>query len=149
RIDEPHRVELVERGAVVGEMLRLPPHRRLPGNPEPREVLVDRGLVLGPAARRVDVLAAHQQGAVGGGGELGVEQGRTGMAEVEEAVRARREAEGGTHHRGYGLQLKRSMIFSENRSPPFGTMPYRHSFTRCRASNTPANPSGSCDFVRS
>jgi len=42
-------------------MLALPPHRLLPGDAEPAEILVDRRLVVRPATGRVDVLDAQQQ----------------------------------------------------------------------------------------
>jgi len=80
-------------------MLRLPPHRPLPVEAEPGEVLLDRGGEFRPAARRVDVLDAQQKAAVGGAG--GVERGqrRVRVPEVQVAVRARREAgdEGSRH----------------------------------------------------
>ena len=76
-------------------MLGLPPHRLLPGDAEPGEVLVDRRLVFRPAARRVDVLDAQQQPPAGGARHLDIEQRRQRMAEMQIAVRARREAENG------------------------------------------------------
>ena len=39
RIDQPLGGELLERIAIVGKMLRLPPHRGFPGDAEPGEVL--------------------------------------------------------------------------------------------------------------
>ena len=89
------RVELRERGAVVVEMLGLPPHRLLPFEAEPGEVFVDRRLELRPAARRVDVLDAQQQPAAGRARHVEVQQRRQRMAEMQMAVRARREAENG------------------------------------------------------
>jgi hypothetical protein len=74
-------------------MLALPPHRLLPGNAEPLQILVDRRFVFRPRARRVDVLDAQQQPAAGLARHVVIEQGRIGMAEMQIAVRARREAE--------------------------------------------------------
>src|SRR5262249_51457215 len=55
-VDEALVCELVERGMIVGEMLGLAPHRRLPLEAEPGQVLVDRRLELRPAAAEIDVL---------------------------------------------------------------------------------------------
>ncbi len=46
-------------------MLRLAPHRRFPGQAQPGEILIDRGLELRPAARRVDILDAQQEAPLG------------------------------------------------------------------------------------
>ena len=42
-------------------MFRLPPYRLLPGDAEPAEILIDRGLELRPAPDGVDILDAQQQ----------------------------------------------------------------------------------------
>jgi hypothetical protein len=55
-------------------MLGLPPHRLLPGDFKPIQILIDRGLEFRPATRRVDVLDAEQQPPAGGARHLGVEQ---------------------------------------------------------------------------
>ena len=98
REDEAARLELVEASRVFGDVLRLPPHRFLPGEAEPGEVVIDRLLELGPAAGRVDVLDAHEEAPAGPARKLRVEQRRVGVPEMEAAVRARREAENGLRH---------------------------------------------------
>ena len=96
--DEAARLELVEASRVFDEVLRLPPHRFLPAQAEPGEVVIDRLLELGAAAGRVDVLDAQQEAPAGRGRKLRVEQRRVGVAEMKAAVRARREAENGLRH---------------------------------------------------
>src|SRR5262249_44171607 len=70
----------------------------LPGEAEPRQVLIDRRFVLRPAARRVDVLDAQQEPAAGRAGHLEIDERGERMAEMQVAVRARREAEDGSIH---------------------------------------------------
>src|SRR5438874_5489817 len=79
-------------------MLRLPTHRRLPGNAEPGEVFIDRSLIFRPAARRVDILDAQQESSAPLACQVEIDQRRTGMAEMEIAVRARRKSENGWRH---------------------------------------------------
>src|SRR5262249_58635363 len=55
RVDEFPCIEPRQRAAIVGEMHALPPHRLLPGDAEPAQILIDRLLVFRPAARRLDV----------------------------------------------------------------------------------------------
>ena len=95
-----HGFKLVQRGAVAVEMLGLPPHRVLPVQPEPRQILIDRRLELGPASRRVDVLHAEQEPAAGPARHVEVHQRRERMAEMQVAVRARCETENGLRHGG-------------------------------------------------
>src|SRR5215831_547425 len=78
-------------------VLGLAAHRLLPGNAEPREVLIDRRLVFRPAARLVDILDAQQQPSVRGLRHAGVDERRQRMAEMQIAVGRRREAENGWH----------------------------------------------------
>ncbi len=78
-------------------MLRLAPHRLLPVEPEPPQVLEDRRLVFRPAAGRVDVLDAEQEPAARLPGHAGVEHRRIGMTEMQVAVGARRKSEDGCH----------------------------------------------------
>jgi hypothetical protein len=75
-------------------MLRLPPHRPLPVEPEPGEILVDRPFEFGCTAGDVYVFHAQQQAPAECGRHIGIEQGRQRMAEMQEAVRARRETQG-------------------------------------------------------
>ena len=78
-------------------MLGLPPHRGFPGDAEPGEIFIDRGLEFRPAAGGVDVLDPQQEAAAGPARGIEVQQRRTGMAEMQVAIRARREAENGWH----------------------------------------------------
>src|ERR1700709_1644850 len=79
-------------------MLRLPPHRRFPGEAKPGEILVDRDLEFRPAARDVDILDAQQESSTSRARHVEVQQCRTGVAEMEIAVRARRKTENGWRH---------------------------------------------------
>jgi hypothetical protein len=94
------RCQFSERRTVVIEVLGLPPHRQFPFDSEPRQVLDDRSLELRAATRRVDVLHAQQQPAAGRPRHVEVPQRRQRMAEMQMAVRARREAEYGLRHGG-------------------------------------------------
>ena len=60
-IDQALRRQFLDRLAIARKMFGLPPHRRLPGDAEPGEILVYGGLEFGPAARSIDVLDAQQQ----------------------------------------------------------------------------------------
>jgi len=79
-------------------MLQLPPHRGFPRDPEPGEVLINGGLEFRLAAGHVDVLDAQQQAAAGLTRQIGVQQRRKRVAEMEITVRARRKAEDGGRH---------------------------------------------------
>src|SRR5262245_277594 len=86
-------------GVAIGcNMLRLAPHRRLPGEAEPTEVLIDRRLKFGPTACRIDVLNAQHEPAAALARQVEIEQRRIGVAEMEIAVRARRKSENGWRH---------------------------------------------------
>src|SRR5262245_49114372 len=86
-------------GVAIGcKMLRLPPYRRLPGEAEPCEIFVDRGLIFRPTACRIDILDAQHEPAAVLMREVEIEQRRIGMAEMEIAVRARRKSENGWRH---------------------------------------------------
>src|SRR3546814_17817484 len=63
-IDQPGGVEPVERVGVDAEALGLAQDRRFPVEAEPGEILEDRVLVFGPAARGVDDLAAQDRKSV-------------------------------------------------------------------------------------
>jgi hypothetical protein len=90
-IGQAHGFELVHRRLIIAEILALPAHILLPGDPEPAQVFVDRGLVFGPAARGIDVLDAQQQPAVTLPRHVVIDERRIGMAEMQIAVRARCE----------------------------------------------------------
>ena len=98
------RLQPHQRESVVIEVLGLPPHRPLPFDAEPREVLVNRRLELRPAARRVDVLDAQQEPPARGVRHLEIDQRGKRMTEMQIAVRAWREAENrGRHAFAFGL----------------------------------------------
>src|SRR5690606_10184444 len=99
--------------AIERQMLGLPPHRRLPCQAEPGEILMDCGLVVRPAARGVDILDAQQEAAAASAGEFGVEQGRACVAEMQEAVGAGGEAENGWRHGGPGEQWRKLLLFAQ------------------------------------
>ena len=83
---------------VFVEMLGLPADGRLPSEAEPGQVLADRRLELGPAAGDVDVLDAQEEPAARPRREIGVEESRIGVTEMQPPVRARSEAEGRLDH---------------------------------------------------
>jgi hypothetical protein len=87
RIEQPERGQPVERRPIIGKMVRLPPNRRLPGYPEPAEVLTDRRFEFGPAAGRVDVLDPQQKPSPDPLRGIEIQQRRTGVPEMQKAVR--------------------------------------------------------------
>src|SRR5262249_25125741 len=96
-------------------MVRLPPHRRFPGKAEPGEVFIDRSLVFRPAARRIDILDAQQKPSAALARQVEIEQRRTGMTEMEIAVRARRKSENGWRHPGHLSWLRSTPTPGERR----------------------------------
>ncbi len=91
-INESTGLETVQGGSVVCEVFGLTANRRWPGEPEPRQILADRGLEGGPAARLVDVFDAKEKIAAGPGGGLEGGQRRKGVTPVKVTARRRREA---------------------------------------------------------
>ncbi len=87
RVQQPLPFEHRQRGAIVVEMLALLAHRLLPFDAEPGEVLEDRLLVFGAAARLVDVLDAQQQAPARGSGHVEIQECRQCMADMQVAVR--------------------------------------------------------------
>src|SRR5205823_1572940 len=69
-----------------------------PGDAEPAEVLIDRGLELRPATRRVDILDAQQETPAGATRQVKIQQRRISVAEMKVAVRTRRKSEYGWRH---------------------------------------------------
>src|SRR3546814_18117660 len=59
--DLPRFLQRPARRDVICEVLRLPPDRRLPAEPEPGEILVNAALEFGAAAAGIDVLHAQQE----------------------------------------------------------------------------------------
>ena len=91
RIDEPRRLEPAERRAIVLEMARLAPHIAVPVEPEPGQILEDRGDEFLAAAAFVDVLDAQEKApALLARAAPGIERGKS-VAQMQEPGRARRE----------------------------------------------------------
>src|SRR5205085_10577122 len=125
RIEET--VEPCQRGAITVELRALAPHRLLPSDTEPCQVLVDRLLVVRPAARHVDVLDAQQEAATGRARHVEVDERGERMAKMQITVRARRETEDGSSH-----------------APPSGSqVPERSGVSACRrhCDSLPCSPS--------
>ncbi|GJE56714.1 hypothetical protein EKPJFOCH_3222 [Methylobacterium thuringiense] len=93
RIGQPARDQLVQDRAVEAEMLGLPASGPLIGQPEPSEILLDRGDQFGARAARIDVFDAQQATAARPRRDFSIEEGGIGVAEMQAAVRARGEAE--------------------------------------------------------
>src|SRR5262249_9199422 len=104
-IDQALRFEPRQCRAVLFEMLALAAHRRLPYEAEPGEILEDRRLEFGAAARAVDILDAQQQAATRRPRHLEIGEGGQRVAEMQKAVRARCEAKDRRRHRRYGCRL--------------------------------------------
>src|SRR5712691_10162596 len=83
RIEQPLGLEPVERGLVIGEMMRLPADRPVPIEAEPSEVLDDRG---GERVARADMpqvrmsCGAVREAGVGVGGAAGAQNEFTRVA---------------------------------------------------------------------
>src|ERR1700759_3997175 len=60
-IEQVLPLQLVQRGAISLEALRLPDNRHLPGKSQPREVFENRRLEFRTAACGIDVLDAQQE----------------------------------------------------------------------------------------
>ncbi len=63
RVEHALRLQPLRGVRVVGKVLRLAQHRRLPIEPEPGEILEDAGDVFLAAASDVDILDAHEEAA--------------------------------------------------------------------------------------
>ena len=102
--DEAPKAEPLEGGVVIRKVLGLPPDGLLPAQPQPREVREDGLLVVRAAARLVDILDPEEKPALHPPGQLGVQQRRIGVAEVQPPVRARGEAQNRPGHGRNGRQ---------------------------------------------
>src|SRR3977135_1054928 len=98
RIDQTLCGEFLQCIPVIGEMLRLPPRGVLPGDAEPGEVLIDRGLEFRPASGSVDGPDAQQESTAAPSRGIEIHERRISVAEMQVAVRARREAEDAWRH---------------------------------------------------
>ena len=97
RVDQPAPPETIKRRPMPGDMTGLPPHRLFPIETEPVEILVDLRLVFGAAAGRIDILDPEKEASTDVTRHVEIENRRQGMAEMELAIRARRESEDGFH----------------------------------------------------
>src|SRR5207248_11403017 len=61
RIEHAHRRQVIESGAVVVEMFRLPADRAIPVEPEPCQILKDRRGELLLATGAIDILDAQEK----------------------------------------------------------------------------------------
>lgn len=86
-------MQAIKRSAVVREVLGLASHRRFPTQAQPGEVFVDRGFVVGPAARAIDVLDAQQEAIA----RIGGEKRGVSVPEVEQPRWERGEARDNGH----------------------------------------------------
>lgn len=102
RIDEPHVSQPLERSSIEIEVIGLAPHRLFPAQSQPGEVIEDRRLELRTAARPVDILDPEQEASAHCGRHVVVDDGRQGMAEMKQAVRAGGKAENGLRWRRNG-----------------------------------------------
>ena len=91
--------ELGHGGRIIGKVLALPPHRLLPRNPKPAQILVDRFLVVRAATRGVDVLDTEQQPSAVFARHVVIEQCGIGMAQMEVAIGAWRKTKNAAVHR--------------------------------------------------
>src|SRR6266481_3535453 len=97
-IEDPHRLQSIERAPVVVEMLGLFAHDAIPEEPEPGEILDDGCGILVPAAAPVDVLETEQEVPPGAPRRPPSFERRADVTEMQVARRARRKT-------GYGRAL--------------------------------------------
>ena len=116
-INQPPVPEAPQRRYVIFKMIRLAAHRGFPGQAEPAQVLDNAVLELGPATALVDVLDPQQKPPAVGGRLAPGDPGRIGMAQVQAACRAWREAGDG----GVGGHGKVYQPFLRNWAP-YGTI---------------------------
>ncbi len=72
--------EVADDGVVVGQSLRLPHHRRVPVDPECREII--ELALLRSCADPVEIFYSHHEGAIGGARKHPGQQGRPQVSEV-------------------------------------------------------------------
>jgi hypothetical protein len=99
QIDQAHGFELIECGLIVREMLALAAYVLFPDDAEPVEVVVNRRLEFGPAARGIDVLDAQQKPSAELTRHVVIQERGISMAQMQISVRARREAQDSGVHR--------------------------------------------------
>ena len=86
RVDDASRPETLERRRIVVVMLALPTWQAVESHAEPREIIKDRRLVGGLAARSIEVFNAQQQASAGLLGPTPVEKCGIGVSKMECAV---------------------------------------------------------------
>jgi hypothetical protein len=87
----------VEGGSILVHVLRLPAHRLGPGAAQPAKILVDAGLEFRATPNAVDVFDPEEKLPSASLRQLRVEESGIGVTEMQEAVRARGEAEHRCH----------------------------------------------------
>lgn len=92
RIHPSACLQPVERGGIVGHMLRLPAHRLFPANAKPGKVVENRGDEVFAATPGIDILDPQQQSTVPRAGKRIGGQRRIGVTEVQQPRRAWRKA---------------------------------------------------------
>jgi hypothetical protein len=99
-VEQAHRAQPVERGVVQREALGLEDDLAVPAQPEPFEIGKDRGDMLGPAPRPVDILDPEQEHAPGRPREIMRLQRGPGVAQMEPPGGAWRESRNDSHESG-------------------------------------------------
>ncbi len=95
--DERTRSKGLRRSLVARELRRLPQNRLLPGKTQPGEIIkAIRDQTIG-AAKRVDILDAHEKAPAGLRRHPRIQQGGKGVPEMQMPIRAGRETENGLH----------------------------------------------------
>ena len=92
-IDKAALIKARERRRIVVAMLALPARRRGKAKSKPGQIVSDGGLESRLAARMVQVLNAQQRASAQFVGEALVDEGGISVAEMERAVRRRRETQ--------------------------------------------------------
>ncbi len=92
-IDKAALIKAGERRRIVVAMLALSARRRGKAKSKPGQIVSDGGLESRLAARTVQVLNAQQHASAQFAGEAFVDEGGIGVAEMERAVRRRRETQ--------------------------------------------------------
>jgi hypothetical protein len=90
-IENAQSLQAGDGGAVIVEMIGLPPHRPVPVEAQPGKILDDGGLEFGPAAGPVYVFNSQQEPSTSSPGPRPSIQRRTGVAEMEVSGRAGRK----------------------------------------------------------
>src|SRR5690606_32673218 len=95
-IEAPAGLQPFERIFVAAQTVGLP-GERVPAQAQPAQILFDRAGEFITAALAVGIVQAQQELAVSGASEEPVDQGDTCIADMQQACRARREADANAH----------------------------------------------------